>query len=165
MGQIGIEQLETMVVDIFDELHRRSVEEEWQASTTAEERKAAIPVFFLPHIDGLPQERQQSRQKLATLGKRQFTLLIRDILAEMDRRRFAGAAVSRPNSRRPSVPAQSDRALSVLGEEEATNMMMSLNEPVREPTKADDEVHQEASVPLIELTSVCATAHPCTHAL
>ena len=59
MAQIDKEQLETMVVDIFDELSRRSVEEEWQASTTAEERKTTIPALFLPVIEGLSQERLQ----------------------------------------------------------------------------------------------------------
>lgn len=68
MGQIDKEQLETMVVDIFDELSRRSVEEEWQASTTAEERKTCIPALFLPVIEGLSQERLQVHRNSFLLG-------------------------------------------------------------------------------------------------
>eukprot|EP00038_Savillea_parva_P030382 m.77456 g.77456 ORF g.77456 m.77456 type:complete len:741 (-) comp9138_c0_seq2:296-2518(-) len=98
------EQLEALVVDMYDEVCRRSDEEAWQAATSPEIRKETIPVLFLPIADNLSQDRLQSRQKLATLGQRQFAQLIRDLLAEMDHRRFAGASVARPRSRRPSVP-------------------------------------------------------------
>lgn len=102
--------------DRYDELSRRADEQAWADATTSEIRKESIPVLFLPIIEDLPQERQQSRQKMATLGHRQFCQLIHDLLTEMDHRRFAGASVLRPCSRRPSVPGNANPELSLIDE-------------------------------------------------
>lgn len=78
--------LEHLAVDLYDELDRRALDKHWTEVASARDVENSMLAPFLPIVDALPSDRQQSRQKLATLTEHRFTCLVEDTLAEIDKR-------------------------------------------------------------------------------
>ena len=65
--------LEHLAVDLYDELDRRALDKHWTEVASPRDVENSMLAPFLPIVDALPSDRQQSRQKLATLSEHRFT--------------------------------------------------------------------------------------------
>eukprot|EP01137_Pigoraptor_chileana_P035532 Opistho-2@29709 len=89
LGLLSENQFKELSSDVYDEVNRREAENAVKKSGKGEASHHVIKnmvVPFLPVNPNFPPQRNQSRQKLATLTTTQFVDLVADVLYETERR-------------------------------------------------------------------------------